>query len=95
MANAASGMAVNDECKLKFGELQRKKAFRFLVFKIDEKLQQIMVEKSGGPDDFEFTTEDGVTTCQKSKIFFIAWSPQTSATDREVADTNNNKRWSF
>ena len=98
MANAASGMAVSDECKLKFGELQRKKAFRFIVFKIDEKQLQITVEKYGGPEatyedfkaalpeddcrygvyDFEFTTEDGVTTCQKSKIFFIAWSPGIS-----------------
>lgn len=49
-ANAASGMAVSDECKLKFMELKRKKAFRFIVFKIDEKAQQITVEKSGGPE---------------------------------------------
>jgi cofilin len=43
-------MAVSDECKLKFMELKRKKAFRFIVFKIDEKAQQITVEKFGGPD---------------------------------------------
>jgi len=98
MANAASGMAVSDECKLKFAELQRKKVFRYIVFKIDEKAQQIVVEKSGGPDatyeefvsslpekdcrygvyDFDFTSEDGDISCQKSKIFFIAWSPDTS-----------------
>jgi cofilin len=98
MANAASGMAVSDDSKHKFAELQRKKVFRFIVFKIDEKLQQITVEKYGAPEstyeefkaslpekdcrygvyDFEFTTEDGVTSCQKSKIFFIAWSPESS-----------------
>ena len=113
MANASSGMAVNDDCKLKFGELQRKKAFRFLVFKIDEKLQQIMVEKSGGPDetyedfkaalpeddcrygvyDFEFTTEDGVTTCQKSKIFFIAWSPGISRVRAKMIYASSKDRF--
>jgi cofilin len=96
MANAASGMAVSDECKLKFSELQRKKAFRFIVFKIEG--SQIVVEKYGGPEatyedfvgalpeadcrygvyDFDFTSEDGDISCQKSKIFFIAWSPDNS-----------------
>eukprot|EP01018_Ginkgo_biloba_P029653 Gb_20311 [translate_table: standard] len=95
MANAASGMAVNDECKLKFLELKRKKIYRFIIFKIDEKQQQITVDKLGGPAesydsftaslpetecryavyDFDFVTEDN---CQKSKIFFISWSPDTS-----------------
>ena len=48
-------MAVSDECKLRFGDLQRKKAHRYIVFKIDEKAQQITVEKCGGP---EATYED-------------------------------------
>ncbi|XP_048231233.1 actin-depolymerizing factor [Ricinus communis] len=94
MANSASGMAVNDECKLKFQEL-KKRNHRFIVFKIDEKIQQVSVEKLGGPHetyddfanslppnecryavyDFDFTTNEN---CQKSKIFFIAWSPDTS-----------------
>jgi len=98
MANASSGVAVSDDCKLKFQELQRKKAFRFIVFKIDDKVQHITVEKCGGPDatyeefaaalpendcrygvyDFDFTAEDGEINCQKSKIFFIAWSPSVS-----------------
>ena len=41
---------MSDECKQKFMQLQRKKAFRYIVFKIDEKAQQITVEKFGGPD---------------------------------------------
>ncbi|RWW03642.1 hypothetical protein GW17_00033180 [Ensete ventricosum] len=55
-ANAASGMAVNDDCKLKFLELKAKRTYRFIVFKIDEKLKQVIVEKVGEPilgyDDF-------------------------------------------
>lgn len=43
-------MAVNDECKLKFLELKAKRNFRFIVFKIDEKLQQVTVEKLGQPE---------------------------------------------
>lgn len=87
-ANAASGMAVSDECKLKFQELKAKRTYRFIVFKIEE--QQVVVEKVGGPnesyDDFTSSLPSNecryavydfdFTTdenCQKSKIFFIAW----------------------
>ncbi|BBN02120.1 cofilin [Marchantia polymorpha subsp. ruderalis] len=110
MANAASGMAVSDECKLKFMELKRKKTYRYIIFKIDEKAQQIVVEKAGGPDesydafaaclpesdcrygvyDFDFTTEDN---CQKSKIFFIAWSPDTSRVKAKMMYASSKDRF--
>ncbi|MCD7458322.1 hypothetical protein HAX54_037918 [Datura stramonium] len=48
MANAASGMAVHDDCKLRFLELKAKRTHRFIVFKIEEKQKQVVVEK--GPD---------------------------------------------
>ncbi|CAA3024717.1 actin-depolymerizing factor 2 [Olea europaea subsp. europaea] len=87
MANAASGMAVHDDCKLK--------THRFIVFKIEKKQKQVVVEKVGertqnyedftaslpvdecryAVDDFDFVTEEN---CQKSRIFFIAWSPDTA-----------------
>lgn len=44
-------MAVHDDCKLKFLELKAKRNHRFIVFKIDEKIQQVIVEKIGGPDE--------------------------------------------
>lgn len=50
-ANASSGMAVNDECKLKFLELKAKRSYRFIVFKIEENIQQVTVEKLGGPNE--------------------------------------------
>ncbi|KAL0918122.1 hypothetical protein M5K25_010113 [Dendrobium thyrsiflorum] len=95
MANSASGMAVNDDCKLKFLELKAKRTYRFIIYKIDEKLKQVVVDKVGEPTlnyddftanlsgsecryavyDFDFFTEENVP---KSKIFFIAWSPDTS-----------------
>ncbi|PKU87639.1 Actin-depolymerizing factor 4 [Dendrobium catenatum] len=94
-ANSASGMAVNDDCKLKFLELKAKRTYRFIIYKIDEKLKQVVVDKVGEPAlnyedftanlsasecryavyDFDFFTEENVP---KSKIFFIAWSPDTS-----------------
>ncbi|KAL6208754.1 hypothetical protein ACLB2K_019699 [Fragaria x ananassa] len=66
-----------------------------VIFKVDEKKREVVVEKIGGPAesyddfvaalpendcrfavyDFDFVTSDN---CQKSKIFFIAWSPSTS-----------------
>lgn len=48
-ANAASGMAVHDDCKLKFLELKAKRTYRYIVFKIEEKQKQVMVEKVGEP----------------------------------------------
>lgn len=93
--NASSGMGVADHCRNTFLELQRKKAFRYVIFKIDEKKKEVVVEKTGGPAesyddftaslpendcryaiyDFDFVTSEN---CQKSKIFFIAWSPSVS-----------------
>ena len=47
---------MDDECKLKFLELKAKRNFRFIVFKIDETAQRVMVDKVGQPgknyDDF-------------------------------------------
>lgn len=42
-------MAVNDDCKLKFLELKAKRTYRFIIFKIDEKLKQVIVDKLGEP----------------------------------------------
>ncbi|KAJ4746312.1 hypothetical protein LUZ62_080717 [Rhynchospora pubera] len=91
-SSASSGMGVGGECMETFLELQRKKTHRYVVFKIDEKKKEVVVEKAGGaaesyedflaslPEndcryaiyDFDFVTEENF---QKSKIFFIAWSP--------------------
>ncbi|XP_009340028.2 uncharacterized protein LOC103932201 isoform X3 [Pyrus x bretschneideri] len=107
-ADAVSGMAVNDECKLKFGELKAKRNYRFIVFKIDK--QEVVVEKLGSPDetyedfaeslpadecryavfDFDFTTSEN---CQKSKIFFIAWSPEISKVRMKMVYASSRDRF--
>ncbi|KAM1032008.1 hypothetical protein ACFX2I_035635 [Malus domestica] len=93
--NASCAMGVSDESKNTFMELQRKKLHRYVIFKVDEKKREVVVEKIGGPAesyddfvaalpdndcryavyDFDFVTSEN---CQKSKIFFISWSPSTS-----------------
>ncbi|URD89253.1 actin-depolymerizing factor, partial [Musa troglodytarum] len=103
-------MAVNDDCKLKFLELKAKRTYRFIVFKIDEKLKQVIVEKVGEPTlgyddfaaslptnecryaifDFDFVTEEN---CQKSKIFFIAWSPDTSRVRSKMLYASSKDRF--
>ncbi|CAN1257597.1 Actin-depolymerizing factor 2, partial [Linum perenne] len=50
-ANAASGMAVHDDCKLKFLELKAKRTYRYIVYKIEEQQKQVIVEKLGEPTD--------------------------------------------
>ncbi|KAI9194711.1 hypothetical protein LWI28_008507 [Acer negundo] len=93
--NASSGMGVAEHSKSTFLELQRKKVYRYVIFKIDDKKNEVVVEKTGGPAesyddftsslpendcryaiyDFDYVTSEN---CQKSKIFFIAWSPSVS-----------------
>ncbi|KAK8651364.1 hypothetical protein V6N13_140968 [Hibiscus sabdariffa] len=109
-ANAASGMAVHDDCKLKFLELKAKRSHRFIVFKIEEKQKQVVVEKLGEPADsyeaftaslpadecryavydFDFVTDDN---CQKSRIFFIAWSPDTSKVRSKMIYASSKDRF--
>ncbi|KAK3001494.1 hypothetical protein RJ639_020487 [Escallonia herrerae] len=109
-ANAASGMAVHDECKLKFLELKAKRTYRFIVYKIEEKQKQVVVEKFGEPTesyedfaaslpadecryavyDFDFVTEEN---CQKSRIFFIAWSPDTARVRSKMIYASSKDRF--
>lgn len=109
-ANAASGMAVHDDCKSKFLELKAKRTYRFIVFKIEEKQKEVIVEKVGEPAqsyedftaslpadecryavyDFDFVTEEN---CQKSRIFFIAWSPDTSRVRSKMIYASSKDRF--
>ncbi|XP_010317604.1 actin-depolymerizing factor 12 [Solanum lycopersicum] len=108
MANAVSGTAVQDECKLKFLELKAKRNYRFIIFKIDG--QEVVVEKLGSPEesydnftnslppdecryavfDFDFTTNENI---QKSKIFFIAWSPESSTVRMKMVYASSKDRF--
>ncbi|KAL1319366.1 hypothetical protein HN51_071664 [Arachis hypogaea] len=108
MANAASGMAVSDECKLKFLELKAKRNSRFIVFKIVD--QAVVVDSIGGPQntyddftkalppnecryavfDFDFTTHEN---CQRSKIFFIAWSPDSAKVRQKMVYASSKDRF--
>ncbi|XP_052144765.1 actin-depolymerizing factor 1 [Oryza glaberrima] len=110
MSNSASGMAVCDECKLKFLELKAKRSFRFIVFKINEKVQQVVVDRLGQPGesyddftaclpadecryavfDFDFVTDEN---CQKSKIFFISWAPDTSRVRSKMLYASSKDRF--
>ncbi|KAL7158698.1 hypothetical protein ABFS83_02G161100 [Erythranthe nasuta] len=110
MANSASGIAVSDECKLKFLELKAKRNHRYIVFKIDDTVQQVMVEKVGTqaetyedfanslPDndcryavfDYDFTTDEN---CRKSKIFFIAWSPDVAKVRTKMLYASSKDRF--
>ncbi|KAH1081442.1 hypothetical protein J1N35_021203 [Gossypium stocksii] len=107
--NATSGMCAAGHAKDTFLELKRKKIYRYLVFRIDEKKRKVVVEKTGDPAetyddftaslpendcryavyDFDFVTSDN---CQKSKIFFIAWSPSSSRIRSKVLYATSKHR---
>ena len=42
---------MHDDCKLKFLELKAKRTYRFIVYKIEEKQKQVIVEKLGEPTE--------------------------------------------
>lgn len=44
-----SGMAVNNDCKLKILKLKAKRTCHFIVFMIDEKLKEVIIEKIREP----------------------------------------------
>ncbi|CAA2933525.1 actin-depolymerizing factor [Olea europaea subsp. europaea] len=109
-ANASSGMGVADHSKSTYMELQRKKVYRYVIFKIDEKKKEVIVEKTGSPAegyddftaslpendcryavyDFDYVTSEN---CQKSKIFFIAWSPSGSRIRAKMLYATSKERF--
>lgn len=42
---------MHDDCKIKFLELKSKRTYRFIIYKIEEKQKQVVVEKVGEPSD--------------------------------------------
>ncbi|OVA02400.1 Actin-binding [Macleaya cordata] len=58
-------MGVADQSKDTFLELKRKKVHRYVIFKIDEKKQEVVVEKTGGPAESydDFTASLPVNDC--------------------------------
>ncbi|KAL8224014.1 hypothetical protein R6Q57_019489 [Mikania cordata] len=101
-------MAVDDECKLKFLELKSKRNYRFIIFKIEEQqviVEKVGSPHESYEDftnslptnecryavfDFDFTTDE---YCQKSKIFFIAWAPDTSKVRAKMVYASSKDRF--
>ncbi|KAJ1406026.1 ADF-H/Gelsolin-like domain superfamily [Sesbania bispinosa] len=101
-------MAVHDDCKLRFQDLKARRSYRFIVFKIEEQQVVIdkLGDPSDSYDDFmaslpsnecryavydfDFTTDEN---CQKSKIFFIAWSPDISRVRMKMVYASSKDRF--
>ncbi|CAM8935046.1 unnamed protein product [Rhodiola kirilowii] len=101
-------MAVIDECKLKFVELKNKRIYRFIIFKIQDQqvvVEKLGSPEETYEDfanslpadecryavfDFDFITDEH---CQKSKIFFIAWSPDTSRVRSKMVYASSKDRF--
>lgn len=101
MANAASGVAVKDECTQLFMDLKKVRKYRWILYKIDTDAMCVVVEQTGAPDetyesltsklpendcryavyDYDFEDSEG---CKKSKIAFIAWSPDVSKVKQKM-----------
>lgn len=64
--NTLSAMGVNEHTKKIFTELQRKKMHRYVIFKVDEKKREVVVEKIGSPAESyeDFTAVLPVNDCR-------------------------------
>lgn len=71
-------MAVDDECKLKFLELKSKRNHRFIVYKIEEKMQQVMVEKIGNPNE---TYEDFTNSLPENECRYAVYDYDFTTND--------------
>ncbi|KAM7271786.1 hypothetical protein ACFE04_031000 [Oxalis oulophora] len=101
-------MAVHDDCKLRFMELKTKRTHRFIVYKIEDKQVVVdkLGEPSETYEDFtahlpadecryavfdyDFLTAENVP---KSRIFFIAWSPDTSKVRSKMIYASSKDRF--
>ncbi|XP_073025014.1 actin-depolymerizing factor 7-like [Primulina eburnea] len=108
MSNASSGTAVHDDCKLKFLELKAKRNHRFIIFKIEGQKVVVEKLGSPGDSyddftaslppnecrfavyDFDFITNEN---CQRSKIYFIAWSPEMSKVRMKMVYASSKDRF--
>ncbi|KAL3653136.1 Actin-depolymerizing factor 2 [Castilleja foliolosa] len=101
-------MAVHDDCKLKFMELKTKRTHRFIVFKIEDKqiiVEKLGEPTQTYEDftacipadecryavfDFDFLTKENVP---KSRIFFIAWAPDTAKVRNKMIYASSKDRF--
>uniref|UniRef100_A0A0D3FQQ4 ADF-H domain-containing protein n=1 Tax=Oryza barthii TaxID=65489 RepID=A0A0D3FQQ4_9ORYZ len=86
MANATSGVAVSEECKARFQELRAGRAHRFVVFKIDDAMRQVVVDRVGPRDA---AGEGG--EAPRSKIFFVSWSPAAADVRSKMVYASSNE----
>ncbi|KAG9128800.1 hypothetical protein Leryth_009561, partial [Lithospermum erythrorhizon] len=65
------------------------RTYRYIVYKIEEKQKQVIVEKLGEPnevyDDFE--------NVPKSRIFFVAWCPDTARVRTKMIYASSKDRF--
>nr|XP_017247511.1 PREDICTED: actin-depolymerizing factor-like isoform X2 [Daucus carota subsp. sativus] len=101
-------MQVEDDCKLKFLDLKAKRCYRYIIFKIEDQevVVEKLGSPNDSYDDFQgslpadecryavfdydYTSTENVP---KSKIFFIAWSPDTSRVRNKMVYASSKDRF--
>eukprot|EP00835_Amoeboradix_gromovi_P003659 NODE_250_length_12902_cov_0.423182.p8 type:complete len:139 gc:universal NODE_250_length_12902_cov_0.423182:3774-3358(-) len=88
----ASGVAVNDACMSAFQDLKMSKKFKYILYKLNDELTEVVVDKasSGSYEEFlgvlpkkgcryaVFDLEFDFGEGPRSKIIFFTWSPDES-----------------
>ncbi|MED6222808.1 Actin-depolymerizing factor 7 [Stylosanthes scabra] len=99
---------IDKDAVVSFLELKAKRNYRFIVFRIENQevvVEKLGCPEETYDDftaslpanecryavfDFDFTTDEN---CQKSKIFFIAWSPDTSRVREKMVYASSKDRF--
>ncbi|RDX91583.1 Actin-depolymerizing factor 2, partial [Mucuna pruriens] len=86
-------MAVHDDCKLRFLDLKARRTYRFIVYKIEEKQKQVIVEKLGEPaEGYEnFTASLPADECRYAVYDFE--SPDTSKVRSKMIYASSKDRF--
>eukprot|EP00032_Breviata_anathema_P000196 JZ548444.1.p1 GENE.JZ548444.1~~JZ548444.1.p1 ORF type:complete len:138 (+),score=78.21 JZ548444.1:20-433(+) len=90
----SSGVQVADECVLKFQELKLNHSLRYVIFKMNDKMTEVVVEKTGEKtanydafvadlpnDDCRYAVYDFEYEAEgvtRNKILFVVWAPENS-----------------
>ena len=96
----ASGVKVNEECVNKYNEIKLQKTCRYVLFKINDSNDEIVLEATGekGASYEDFTGKLPADDCRyavfdfeyeqdgglRNKLLFVVWAPDTAKLKRKM-----------
>eukprot|EP00688_Stachyamoeba_lipophora_P001286 EW710721.1.p1 GENE.EW710721.1~~EW710721.1.p1 ORF type:complete len:140 (+),score=62.23 EW710721.1:14-433(+) len=96
----ATGIAVDDNCIRRFNEMKLSKTCKYLIFNMDDKLSNIIVDREGAKEATyeEFQSQLPADDCRyavvdfgyegpdgvRNKLIFVNWAPDVAKIKRKM-----------